>query len=96
MDRLPLAARESLKFERIDSDFQMGYCPAQPAPAALMSGDRRTDRLPDLLLLRSAATAWTDGWASRLAADLLGRPLLPFTPPPLPLLLPVVLAGGRA
>jgi hypothetical protein len=53
------------------------WFPTRPDSTARMSGDRRTDRLPDLLLLRSAAAAWTDGWASRLAAASLGRPLRP-------------------
>jgi hypothetical protein len=41
--------------------------PNRPAPAGRLSGDRRAERLPDLLL-RSAAAAWTDGRTSRPAA----------------------------
>jgi hypothetical protein len=52
-------------------------CLARPALAARLSGDRRTGILPDLRLLRSAAAAWTDGWACRSAATSLGRPLRP-------------------
>jgi hypothetical protein len=46
-------------------------CLIRPAPAARLSGHRRTDRLavvPDLLLLCSAAAAWMDGWTSRPVA----------------------------